>query len=209
MTGEVLSLMDYAEAHKMLQKYGIKSVESRYVTTAKEAVSFSRGKPIVLKAISQKALHKSRSGLVALNLSSDKEITINFNQLARKARKFKPYKILAQQMIKHGTEIIIGGKTDLQFGKMMLIGLGGIYVETFKDFALRLCPITRYDAESMLRQLRSGAIIAPDKRTASKITELLLKTSRMFMENEVTELDLNPVLIHDGTYDAVDLRIIK
>lgn len=204
-----MGLMDYAEAYKMLQKYGIKSVESGYVTTAKEAISFSRGKPIVLKAISQKALHKSRSGLVALNLHSDKEITLSFNQLAKRAQKFRPYKILAQQMVKQGTEIIIGGKVDQQFGKMILIGLGGIYVETFKDFALRLCPITRYDAESMLKQLRSGAIIAPDKQTTARITELLLKTSEMFTENEITELDLNPVLVHDCTYDAVDLRLIR
>jgi succinyl-CoA synthetase beta subunit len=204
-----MGLIDYADAYRMLQKYGIRSVESRYVSTAKEAVSFSKGKPIVLKAISQKALHKSRSGLVALNLSSDKEITQNYNQLTRKAQQFRPYKILAQRMVRQGTEIIIGGKMDPQFGKMILLGLGGIYVETFKDFALRLCPITKYDAESMLKQLKSSAIVAPDKQTASHITELLLKTSRMFMENEITELDLNPVLIHNGTYDAVDLRIIR
>ncbi|HIH49908.1 MAG: acetate--CoA ligase family protein [Candidatus Micrarchaeaceae archaeon] len=204
-----MGLIDYADAYRMLQRYGIRSVESRYVPNAKEAVSFSKGKPIVLKAISQKALHKSRSGLVALNLSSDKEITQSYNQLTRKAQQFRPYKILAQRMVSRGTEIIIGGKIDSQFGKMILLGLGGIYVETFKDFALRLCPITKYDAESMLRQLKSSAIVAPDKQTASHITELLLKTSRMFMENEITELDLNPVLIHDGTYDAVDLRIIK
>lgn len=204
-----MGLMDYNEAHRLLQKYGIKSAESRYVSSAKDAVSFSKGKPIVLKAISQKALHKSKSGLVALNLALDKEIILSYNQLAKRAAKFKPYKILAQQMVNQGTEIIIGGKIDPQFGKMVLLGLGGIYVETFKDFALRLCPITKYDAESMLRQLRSGKIIAPDAQTASRITELLLKTSKMFMENEMTELDLNPVLIHDGTYDAVDLRIIK
>jgi succinyl-CoA synthetase beta subunit len=209
MPGERMGLIDYAEAHKLLQKYGIRSVESKYVTSAKDAISFSKGKPIVLKAISQKALHKSRSGLVALNLSSDKEITLSYNQLAKRAQKFKPYKMLAQQMVRGGTEIIIGGKIDPQFGKMVLLGLGGIYVETFKDFALRLCPITKYDAISMLKQLRSSAIVAPDKKTAERITELLLKTSRMYTENNITELDLNPVLIHDGTYDAVDLRMIR
>ncbi len=61
----------------------------------------------MLKAISQKALHKSRSGLVALNLSSDNEITQNYNQLTRKAQQFRPYKILAQRMVRSGTEIII------------------------------------------------------------------------------------------------------
>lgn len=112
-------------------------------------------------------------------------------------------------MVKNGTEIIIGGKVDAQFGKMILLGLGGIYVETFKDFTLRLCPITKRDAESMLQQLRSGPIIAPNPKTAATIKELLIKTSEMFMQNDITELDLNPILMHDNTYDAVDLRLIR
>lgn len=112
-------------------------------------------------------------------------------------------------MVKNGIEIIIGGKTDQQFGKMILIGLGGIYVETFKDFALRLCPITEHDAESMLNQLKSRKVLAPDEKSSKMIKELLLKVSRMFENSDLTELDLNPVLLHDNTYDAVDLRLIK
>ncbi len=204
-----MELMDYEKAHALLKKYNIRSIESKYVKTAEDAISFSDGKPIVLKAISAKALHKSKNRLVALDLSSTKEIAANFNQITRNARKFKPYKLLAQKMVRNGVEIIIGCKTDQQFGKMMLIGLGGIYVETFKDFSLRLCPITKHDAESMLEQLKSRSIIAPNPETSKRIEDLLLKVSRMFENSNITELDLNPVIIHDNTYDAVDLRIIK
>lgn len=201
--------MDYMSAHKLLDKYKIRSVESRYVESAKEAVSFSKGEPIVLKVLSQKALHKSKNKLVALNLSQEKEITASYNELAKRAAQFRPYKILAQKMVRNGLEIIIGCKTDQQFGKMILLGLGGIYVETFKDFALRLCPITKYDADQMLQQLKSRSVVAPNPETAAMIKDLLMKVSDMFMENNITEMDLNPVLIHDNKYDAVDLRIIK
>lgn len=67
-----MELIDYMSAYKLLQKYSIRSVESRYVSSVKDAVAFSRGKPIVLKAVSPKALHKSKNKLVALNLSSER-----------------------------------------------------------------------------------------------------------------------------------------
>lgn len=204
-----MELTDYMKAHALLKRYNIRNVESKYVATAADAISFSKGEPIVLKVLSQKALHKTKNKLVELNLSTSKEITNSFNQLSKRAMQFKPYKIIAQKMVPKGVEIIIGGSIDPQFGKMVLIGLGGIYVETFKDFALRLCPITKYDAQSMLQQLKSRSIVAPDEKTANQIKELLLKVSQLFLASEISELDLNPVIIHDGTYDAVDLRLIK
>ncbi len=202
-------LMEYSKANFLLKKYGIRSVGSKYVSTAVEAVQFAKGKPIVLKAISTRALHKSKSGLIQLNLQGEVEIKKAFTALTKKAGKFKPYKMQAQHMVKNGLEIIMGGNTDPQFGKLILIGLGGIYVETFKDFALRVCPITPRDARSMLNQLKSNGIIAPDDASKKMIGELLLKVSRLFYENDISELDLNPLILHDGTYDAVDLRILK
>lgn len=205
----LMTLVDYEKAHALLSKYGIRSIESKYVKSSEDAVSFSKGKPIVLKVISQNALHKTKNRLVALSLSSKDEIISSYKLLEKTASKFKPYKVLAQKMVGGGIEIIIGGNTDKQFGKMVLIGLGGIYVETFKDFALRLCPLTEADAESMLSQLKSRKIIAPDRKTSKMVVGLLLKVSDMFMHSDMSELDLNPVILHDGTYDAVDLRMIK
>lgn len=204
-----MELVEYSRAHSLLAKYGIRSVKSEYVKSSKEAVSFSGGNPIVLKVMTEKALHKTKSGLLALDLTTEKEISDAYSTLSKKAEKYKPYKILAQRMAKSGIEIIIGGKTDQQFGKMILVGLGGIYVETFKDVAMRMCPITKYDAESMLHQLRSSKIIAPDPKSESMVTELILKTSRLFYDSKLTELDLNPIILHDGTYDAVDMRLIQ
>ena len=87
--------------------------------------------------------------------------------------------------------------------------MGGIYVETFKDVSIRVCPIRKADAQSMLDDLKSKSIIAKDAKNASMLEELLMKVSRMLVENDIKELDLNPLILHDGTYDAVDLRILK
>ena len=202
-------LVDYYKARGILDRYRIRSVNSEYVRSEDNAVSFlGKNGSIVLKVLSQKALHKSKSGLVAVGLDSEDLVRKAFRSLQKKAASLKPYNIIAQQMVAHGTEIIIGGSIDPQFGKMILLGLGGIYVETFKDFALRLCPITRYDASSMLAQLRSKGVIAPDKKSREMVVDLLLKTSRMFESTRISELDLNPVILHEGTYDAVDLRML-
>ncbi len=204
-----MALVEYFEAEGLLKRNGIRSIESRYVRDANSAIKFAAGGSIVLKAVSGKALHKSKSGLVAAGLDSAPEIEKAFKAIERKAAPYRPYRILAQRMVKGGIEIIIGGNEDAQFGKMILLGLGGIYVEAFKDFALRVCPINMDDALSMVRQLRSRSIIAPDHAREKMIAELLLKASRMYRNSNVKELDLNPVILHDGTYDAVDIRMIR
>ncbi len=202
-------LVEYMEAYRLMKKYGIKTVQSAYVSSAAQAIKFAAGEPIVLKAISGKALHKTKSGLVKLNLTGDSQISAAFTHLTKAAEKYKPYKILAQHMVPQGIEVIMGGREDAQFGKLILFGLGGIYVETFKDVSIRVCPIRKTDAQSMLDDLKSKSIIAKDAKSASMLEELLMKVSRMLVENDIKELDLNPLILHDGTYDAVDLRILK
>ena len=204
-------LVDYVEAYKMLGAYEIKAAEAKYVSSAKEAIEFSHGgEPLAMKVISEKALHKSKSGLVRLGLSKPADIEGAFEDLSAKAQKIKPYKILVQKMVKGDKEIIVGSKTDEQFGKLILVGLGGIYVETFKDVAIRVCPINEYDANEMLDQLKSGKIIAPDEQSRKMLTNLLLKVSKFILDHkEIEELDLNPVIIYEGGYCAVDLRLMR
>ncbi len=204
------SLVDYYKARSILGRYGIRSARSEYIPSEDAAVSFwnKRGK-IVLKALSGRALHKSRLGLVALDLGSEDEIRSAYKMLSKRAARFKPYKIIAQQMIPNGIEIIVGGNVDPQFGRMVLVGLGGIYVETFKDFALAVCPIDRHEALRMINGLRSKSVVAPDKKSMDALAGLVVKVSKMFGNGNFSELDLNPVILHDGTYDAVDLRMLR
>ena len=112
-------------------------------------------------------------------------------------------------MAEAGVEIIIGGNTDPQFGKVLLVGLGGVYVEAFKDVQLRLCPITRADAIDMLSGLQSRNIVTYDGKAEEEMVSLLMKVSRMLSENKkIAELDLNPVIVRADSYEAVDIRIL-
>jgi succinyl-CoA synthetase beta subunit len=205
-----MPLLDYLQAKRLLDKYGISSIGSRYVGTAEDAAAFSGGKGIVLKLISDKAIHKSKEGLVKLDLRGKGEITAAFNHLVRKGEKLKPYRILAQRMSSGGIEMIIGGSTDKQFGRMLLVGLGGVYVETFKDVELRLCPISKGDAREMLADLKSGGVVTYGGEATEMLASLLTKVSKLLVENEdVSELDLNPVIVREDSYDVVDIRVIR
>ena len=81
--------------------------------------------------------------------------------------------------------------------------------EAFKDFALRVCPVDIKEATLMVRQLRSRNIIAPSSKSEKMVAELVVKAAKMYSNIGVKELDLNPIILHDGTYDAVDIRMIK
>lgn len=203
-------MLDYMEAKKLLDKYGIHSVESKYVDSADDACAFAGGKKIVMKLISDKAVHKMREGLVKLDLEEKAEITGAFRDLEKKGeQKYKPYKILAQKMEQGGVETIIGGNTDPQFGKVILAGMGGIYVETFKDVEMKLCPVTKGDCENMLNDLKSGKVITHNGASTKMLVSLLMKVSKMLIENKnVLELDLNPVMVKEDSYEVVDIRIM-
>jgi len=202
-------MLDYAQAKNLLDKYDIKTIDGKYVKTAGEAAAFSGGKPIVLKLISNKAIHKSKEGLVKLNLDDKNTISAAFSYLTKKGERFRPYKVLAQKMSSGGVEMIIGGNTDKQFGKTVLVGLGGIYVEVFKDVQLRLCPITRADAKEMLSELKAGRVITHDGAATDMLASLLLRVSKLLIENEnIEELDLNPVIVRGDSYEVVDIRMI-
>ncbi len=207
---EPMQLLDYIKAKKLLEEYGIHSIDSSYVSDARQAIGFSRGRPIVMKVLSEKELHKSKAGLVRLNLTTPKDITDAYNDLHKKAERIKPYKIIVQAMSEPGNEIIIGGRTDPQFGKVILIGLGGIYVEVFRDFALRVAPLSKYDIEDMLAQLKSRKIITHDGIHTRLIEDLIRKVAKLMQDNDsINELDLNPVIITDKGYQIVDIRILK
>ena len=201
-------LLEYFKAKALLDKFGIKSVDAAYVSTEEEAIDFADGDRIVLKAISDKAIHKSKAGLVMLNLESEKDIKNAFRDLVERAKPYAPYKILAQKMSKGGVETILGGNTDEQFGKVVLIGLGGVYVEVFKDTAWRLCPITRYDAEAMISQLKAKDLITHNGKATSMLVNLLIKFSKLFENSKVKEIDLNPVFVREDSYEVVDIRMI-
>jgi acetyl-CoA synthetase (ADP-forming) len=118
-----------------------------------------------------------------------------------------------EKMAKQGTETIIGAKRDPQFGPVILFGLGGIFVEIFKDVSFRVAPITKEDAMEMITELKAYPILKGIRgRSPSDVEAVaasLLKVSSMVMDlPEIKELDLNPTIVYEKGCRIVDARVI-
>lgn len=124
---------------------------------------------------------------------------------------------LVEEMAPRGQELVIGGVRDPQFGPLVMVGLGGIFVEVLKDVSFRICPITRLDAEQMLAELKGAAILdgARGVRPASRaaIVDVLLKVGGeggllMAHAADILEADINPLIVSNAHAVAVDARFI-
>jgi len=203
---------------ELLSKYGINIAEFKVVKNleeAKEAVS-SIGYPVVLKISTKQPVHKTDIGCVKLDVTQD-NIESAFNEIIKNAKKNNiDYDgLFVQKMEKSDIEVIAGVKQDPQFGPIILFGLGGIYAEVFKDFSIRVCPISKEDAFEMIEDLKTKGIFHARGKEYNKdaIANLLLKLSEIASKGEIKEMDLNPIIMYpkdtDKDYVVVDVRIVR
>ncbi len=172
------------------------------------ALSFARQHyPVVLKAVSDEVIHKSDAGAVVLNVSDDDSFLHHFYQLQKRFGAT----IMVQKQLK-GVELFVGGKRDPQFGPVILFGLGGIFVEVYKDVVARVAPITEEDAYEMMDSLKGAPIlrgargVRVDRESLAKI--LVAFSKFLVTHPEIEEVDVNPIIAtSDGIY-AVDARIV-
>ncbi len=169
--------------------------------------------PAVLKVDSEKIVHKSDEGGVALNLGDQEALQKAFKDMSGR---FPGANFVVQEQCPAGTEVIIGIKREEGIGPVMMFGLGGVYVEMLKDVSFRLAPLSEADASRMVREIRSfpllegGRGLEPSDITA--LEKLLIKVSQMAQElPEIIEMDLNPVIVYpEGKgVKVVDARIKK
>jgi acetyltransferase len=200
-------ILEYVEGFNLLKKYGIKVAETKVVNSLEEAYEFANNRKIVLKLYSEKATHKAKLGLVKIDLSKE-EIKEAFNQLRKIGKKFEPYEIIAQEMLKPGKEAIIGANEDEQFGKFIIFGLGGSYVEVFKDVSSRLCPINKKEAREMIEEVKAKDILFKNEKMKEKISALVAKVSKIVEKENIKELDINPIMIYENSYKVADVRIM-
>ena len=119
-------------------------------------------------------------------------------------------------MAKNGVaEIILGSERDKNFGPVLMFGFGGIFVEIFKDVSYRVCPITKEEAERMVRSIKAFPLLngyrGQPKGDIDQLTDIMLKCCNLLMENpEIIELDLNPIIVFETGKGimVVDARII-
>jgi acyl-CoA synthetase (NDP forming) len=177
--------------------------------------------PVVLKISSVDISHKTDAGGVKLNLQSRDEALTAFDSIMKSCAAYDPKArldgVLVQEMAKAGTEMIVGISSDPKFGPLLMIGMGGVFVEVFKDAALYPCPLGKDEALEMIRSLKAYKLLIGYRGSKpcdiDALADLMVRLSQFAAENKdsVKELDLNPVFVYpEGEgLSVVDALLIK
>jgi len=209
------------ESLELLRIAGLPVPETEVAADEKSAVSIAEkiGYPVVMKVVSPDAPHKSEVGGVVLGVKDSEGVKSGFQQIKnnlenyRKGARFEGVRI--QKMADDGYDMYIGGKFDMSFGPVVLFGLGGIYVETFKDIRIGLCPADSESVRKKIESLKSFPIIngARGMKPADikGFVDAIIRISWLLSDfSEIKELDINPLrLLADGTaVTALDARMV-
>lgn len=209
------------EALEILDAYGIPVICSRLVENEEEAVEAAEdlGYPVTLKIVSEQISHKSDIGGVQLNLRSSEVVRNAYSEMMTKigehAPEAKVRSALVQPMAQPGSELIVGGKQDKQFGPVVLVGMGGIFVEIFSEVSRRVVPISYEEANKMIMELKAAPILTGARgstpRDIQSCVDSILKISRLLSDfPEIAEIDVNPFRVFNKGKgaSALDGRII-
>lgn len=214
------TLLNEAESKKNLEDYQIPVVKTLIARTAEEAAILANefGFPVVLKLFSPTITHKTDVGGVKLNLKTKEEVVQSFQEIQRavceKVGEEHFAGVTVQNMVTHkGIELILGSSTDPQFGPVMLFGMGGQWVEIFKDKALAIPPLNKNLARHLMKKTKIyEALLGARGQNAVNIgylEDILVNFSRLIVENpRIKECDINPLLASDRDIIALDARIV-
>lgn len=215
------SALDEPAGKELLAGFGIRVPKSVVVSDAAKingAMSALQG-PYVVKVVSPDILHKSDAGGVRLGLKSAADVAQAIAAMA-KSPTISSARVegwLVEEMAPAGQEIVIGAVRDPQFGPLIMVGLGGIFVEVLADVAFRICPLTRLDAQEMLGELKGAAVLkgARGGKPVSQdaIIDVLLRVGG---ENglmtrhaaDIKEADINPLIVNESGAVAADARFV-
>lgn len=207
------------ESKLLLSDAGIPVVETKLATSKEDAVKIAEelGYPVVLKIASSEILHKSDIGGVKLGLETESSVLEAYDEIISNARKHEPDAkvdgVSVQRAVKTGVEIIIGSSKDAQFGPFVMFGLGGVFVEVLKDVTFRIVPLELRDAKEMIQEIKGYPLLEGYRGSApsdiNAIEESIIKLSNFLNENDdIKELDLNPIFVYEKGLTAVDARVI-
>jgi len=208
------------EALELLASYGVEVPPFALLRSPSEAASLPVTlslAPVALKIVSKDILHKSDVGGVRLGVTGSPAIEAASIALLAHIGKVCPDAelagVLVAPMAGKGVEVIIGVTNDPQFGRIIMFGLGGIFVEILKDVVFRALPLDRREAESMLDEIRGHALLTGIRGSRpvdrEKLISLLVDVSRVATSHpEITEIDLNPVIVNSEGYVIVDARML-
>ena len=208
------------EGREILYAYGFPLPQSVVATTEDEAVAAANkiGYPIVMKISSPQIVHKSDAGGVKVNLTNDDETRDGFKTIMDNAKKYDSNAdikgVLIVEMVKGGKEMIIGSKLEPGMGPVVMLGMGGIYVEILKDVTFRLAPLTDQEANDMISSIKTKKLLdgvrGEEPSDINKLSECIQRLSQLVSDfKEIKELDMNPVLVMEKGQGCkiLDVRI--
>ena len=209
------------EGYEVLTSYGFSTPKKILGTTEEECAKAAKdeiGYPVVMKIVSPDIIHKSDAGGVKVGLKNDNEIKAAFKEIMNNAKSYKSDArikgILVQEMITSAKEIILGAKHDPLFGPLVMVGLGGIYVEVLKDVVFRLAPIDEQEAGKMIESIKAIKLLKGIRGEApsdlSAVADSLQRLSQLITDfPEIEEFDINPLLVLERGKGVrvVDVRI--
>lgn len=207
------------ESKTILQSYNLPVTHFKVAESAEAAVKAAEkiGYPVVLKILSPDIIHKSDVGGVLINLKTPDEVREGYQTIMANAKKHKPKAeikgVFVEEFASKGIEVIIGALKDPQFGPALMFGLGGIFVEVLKDVSFRVAPITKYDAQEMIEEIKGYPILTgirgQEAADIEALINILLQISKLVTDYpEINQLDLNPVFSYPKGAKCVDARII-
>ncbi|MFQ6136316.1 MAG: acetate--CoA ligase family protein [Candidatus Hydrothermarchaeales archaeon] len=227
MTGEEIiakardakrNVLTVDESKDLLNAYGVQINKSFLARDVDEAIKNGRetGFPVVMKIVSPEIIHKTDVGGVQVNIKDEEELEDTYKRMIESARSHFPNAniegILIEEMVQ-GTEMIVGISKDPTFGHLIMFGMGGVFVEVFKDVSFRVVPIEKEDALEMIEETKGKAIIEGARGNPiidkEKIADVMLKVSNLIMDHpEVEEMDINPLMGNSSEVVAVDARFL-
>ncbi|MEI7856680.1 MAG: acetate--CoA ligase family protein [Methanomicrobiales archaeon] len=210
-------LISEAQGYELLLKIGVPVPRYAFATTITEAIAGAEktGFPLVLKVVSRQVVHKSDAGGVITGIRNSEVLLGAYDKILSNVKSHNPSAvidgIMVEQQLEKGLEIIIGGRIDPAFGKVITIGMGGTLVELIRDVSIRVLPVTTTDINAMLHELNGYRLIKEFRNEPARDKEALVQLidtiARFFMESkEIVEFDINPVVLYEHGVCAVDAR---
>jgi acyl-CoA synthetase (NDP forming) len=195
------------EAKKVLAEYGIAVTQEELATSRDQALAIARkiGYPVAIKVQSPDISHKTEAKAVKLGLSSDAELAAAYDEVLANAKAYNAKAhidgVLVQEMLRGGTEAILGITNDPLFGPAVMFGLGGIFAEIMKDVSFRLAPVTLSMAREMIAEIKGYPLLTGARGRAhadvDALADAIVKLSALAVDlkDHVAELDINPLFV--------------
>ncbi|HKL98172.1 MAG TPA: acetate--CoA ligase family protein, partial [Methanocorpusculum sp.] len=219
MLVKATKMLSEAEGYRLLRQFNVPAPAFEVVQTPEDAAkaAIKIGYPVVMKIVSPQIIHKSDAGGVIVGIKTDAEAKKAFNKIVTSAKAYDASAeiegIIVEEMAKPGLELLIGGKIDPAFGRVLTFGLGGTLVEFYKDVGIRILPCDDEDIRSLIHQVKAYTLIKGYRGQAALDEEFLFQTLKntcaFFEKNEnVVEFDINPLRLYENGGCAVDARVI-